>query len=322
MIDISVIIVNYRGWTHLERCLNAFESFTTETFSFEVIVVDNCSDDGRFEEFQNRFSRFLFYENNGNNGFSNGCNFGATKALGEYLLFLNSDIITSESAVRALLTASRLNPEIFVLSCKQINNSGKEEQVNRLFPDFFTLFGLTRFLFRKLLQEQLTVKNGIVFTDWVSGSVILISKANFDRIGGWDDRFWLYYEDVDFCKRVTDLGGKVGVDTNVSMIHNHGGSTRINLETASLTKTEVVISLHVYVSIHFAALSAFFLHSLLIFGFLVSKTIPAFLGVPLFFVKRLSLYRKIYFKVIYYYLNTFKNNSWISPRSVKFEQKW
>lgn len=320
MIDISVIIVNYRGWAHLERCLNAFESFTTESFSFEVIVVDNCSDDGRFEEFQNRFSRFLFYVNNGNNGFSNGCNWGATKALGEYLLFLNSDIITSEYAVNALLTASRLNPEIFVLSCKQINNSGKEEQVNRLFPDFFTLFGLTRSLFRKLFQKQLVVENGIVFTDWVSGSVILISKANFDRIGGWDDRFWLYYEDVDFCKRVTVLGGKVGVDTNVSMIHNHGGSTRINLRTASLTKTEVVISLHVYVSLHFSVLQAFFLHSLLILGFLFSRTLPAILGILFFFNNRLSLYRNIYFRVVTYYLSALKHLSWISPRSVKFGQ--
>ena len=316
MIDISVIIVNYRGWTHLERCLNAFESFTSSKSSIEVIVIDNCSDDGRLEGFQNRFSRFLFYENSGNNGFSNGCNLGAAKAQGDYLLFLNSDIVTSESAVNALLTASRLNPEIFVLSCKQINNNGKEEQVNRLFPDFFTLFGLTRFLYRKLFRKKLVVEKDIVFPDWVSGSVILISKANFDSIGGWDDRFWLYYEDVDFCKRVTDLGGKVGIDMNVSMIHNHGGSTRINLKTASLTKAEVEISLHVYVSIHFAVFSAFLLHSLLILGFLVSKTIPAFLGFPLFFVKRLSLYRRIYFKVINYYLNALKNNSWISPRSV------
>lgn len=320
MIDISVIIVNYRGWTHLERCLNAFESFTTERFSFEVIVVDNCSDDGRFEEFQNRFSRFFFYVNNGNNGFSNGSNLGATRALGEYLLFLNSDIITSESAVSALLNTIRLNPEIFVLSCKQINNSGKEEQVNRLFPDFFTLFGLTRFLFRKLFQKKLVVENDIVFPDWVSGSVILISKANFDSIGGWDDRFWLYYEDVDFCKRVTDLGGKVGIDMNVSMIHNHGGSTRINLKTASLTKAEVEISLHVYVSIHFAVFSAFLLHSLLMLGFLFARTLPALLGIPFFFIKRLSLYRNIYFRVVAYYFGALKHLSWISPRSVKFGQ--
>ncbi len=321
MIDISVIIVNYRGWSHLERCLAALESFTQVSFSCEVIIIDNCSDDGRLNNFKSRFSRFSFYENSGNNGFSNGCNLGASKAQGEYLLFLNSDIICTESAIDGLLNAIRFNTEIFILSCKQINNNGKEEQLNRLFPDFFTLFGLTRFLFRKLFQKKLEVNNGIVLPDWVSGSVIFISKVHFDHLGGWDDRFWLYYEDVDFCKRVTDLGGKVGVDTNVLMIHNHGGSTRINLRTASLTKTEVVISLHVYITLHFSAFSAFFLHTMLILGFVLARFPLAFLGIPFFFIKRLSLYRNIYFKVIAYYLNALTCKTWISPRSVKYGRR-
>lgn len=320
MTDISVIIVNYRGWAHLERCLNAFESFTSVKFSSEVIVVDNGSGDNRLEEFRDRFPQYSFYENNGNNGFSNGCNLGAAKARGEYLLFLNSDIITTESAIDGLLNTIWHNPDIFVLSCRQINNSGREEQVNRLFPNFFTLFGLTRFLFRRVFQKRLETKEGVVYPDWISGSVILISKTNFERLGGWDDRFWLYYEDVDFCKRVSDLGGKVGLDTKVSMIHNHGGSTRINLQTASLTKAEVVISLHVYISLHFATLPAFFLHMMLVFGFVVVRSIPAFLGIPLFFIKRLSLYRRIYFNVIQYYFNALKSKSWVSPRSVKFGQ--
>ena len=323
MIDVSLIIVNYRGWSHLEKCLDAFVLFQGDQFSFEVIVVDNCSNDGQLALFQKRFPAYSFILNSGNNGFSNGCNLGASSAKGKYILFLNPDILASESAILALLQTIRRNPEFMILSCKQINDNGREEQTCRLFPSFLTLNGILRAFYRKLKQKELsirlTVEQEIANPDWVSGSVVLISKQDFVALGGWDESYWLYYEDVDLCLRVVKLGGKVGLCNHIDIVHNHGGATRINLRTAVLTKTEVVISLHVFLSKHYSAFHAVLLHFMVILEFLLGNLIPAMLGIPLFFIKRLNLYTRLYFKVLSYYLFALVNCTWLSPRSVKYK---
>lgn len=319
MVDISVIIVNYKGWLHLEKCLEAFVSFSNVLFSFEIIVVDNCSNDGRLLEFQRRFPQYLFIENSGNNGFSNGCNLGVKKSSGEFLLFLNSDIIANEPALYSLLLSVRNDPALFVLSCKQMNRNGKVERLDRLFPSFLTLNGLSRSVFRMIKKFVKDPFGDIFYPEWVSGSVILISRLNFERIGGWDERYWLYYEDVDLCRRITDIGGRVGIYTGAFVFHNHGGSTRINVKTTALTKSEVVISLHVYLSTHFSRPQAFCLHLLVMIDVLIVKLVPSVLGIPCFFIKRLVLYRIIYGKMLTYYFNALVNRTWVSPRSVKYK---
>lgn len=318
MVDISIIIVNYRGWRHLENCLLAFETFVDHTFKFEVIVVDNCSNDGVLSQFQQRFGDCRFIENSGNNGFSHGCNLGAACAIGEYLLFLNSDIIATEASIYGMLREIRAKSDLFILSCLQVDRKGNQEQVMRLFPSFLTLNGLSRSVCRMLRGSNRKLSCDILYPDWVSGSVILISCTNFIRLNGWDERYWLYYEDVDLCRRAALLGGRVGVYTRESVFHNHGGSTRSSLKIAALTKSEVIISLHVYLATHYTKLKSVGLHLMVIFDVLFVKLFPALLGVPCFFIKRLSLYRVIYYRMMVYYFNAFKNKTWVSPRSVKF----
>lgn len=317
MIDISVIIVNYKGWKHLEKCLQAFGSFTTDCFTFEVIVVDNCSNDGRLAEFQERFPNYQFYCNSGNNGFSNGSNLGASKSIGAYLLFLNSDIIATDLAIGGLLKTIRETPEIMILSCRQINKAGRVEQLYRFFPSFVTLYGIFRSLYRKVRQVSFDSNSAIIYPEWVSGSVVLISKSNFDRVGGWDDRYWLYYEDVDLCWRAASIGGKIAIDQQISVIHNHGGSTRRNMQTAALAKTEVVISLHVFIATHYPRLKSFVLHLLIILDFLLVRSLLALIGVPFSFIKKMKLNRLIYFRLASYYFGVLGSKSWLSPRSVK-----
>ncbi|MFA5326683.1 MAG: glycosyltransferase family 2 protein [Prolixibacteraceae bacterium] len=322
LIDISIVIVNYRGWKDLERCLFTLESIGNGHFTFEVIIVDNCSNDGRLAEFIARFPKFSFFVNSGNNGFSNGCNVGAASSKGTYLLFLNPDIEASEMAITGLLEASQLNQDIMILSCKQLNSNLKEERQVRFFPSYLTLNGMMRAFYRKANQNELSVKfspeNEIVYPDWVSGSVIFISKANFEILGGWDESFWLYYEDVDLCFRTRLAGGKVALTNKVQMIHNHGGSTRVNLQTAALTKAEVIISLHVFLSKHNSGIRALGLHFMVIAGGLTSKLIPALLGIPLFFVKRLNVYSRLYLLLVTYYFQAVGRRSWLSSRSIKF----
>ena len=321
MVDISIIIVNYRGWKDLDNCLCALELFGNEHFSMEVIVVDNCSNDGRLPDFQIRFPEFLFVLNTGNNGFSNGCNLGAASATGKYFLFMNPDIVATENAVLGLLQAIQSHHEIMILTCTQVNLNSKEEQKVRFFPSFLTLNGIMRAVYRKLKQKELHVQfsleKEIIYPDWVSGSIVLISGENFEKLGGWDDSYWLYYEDVDLCFRAHFAGGKVALLNHVSMIHNHGGATRINYKTKALTKSEVIISLHIFLSKHYSKAQAVGLHLMVISEVLILSLIPAILGLPLFFIKKLNVYSRLYVLLIDYYLHAIVRGSWLSTRSVK-----
>ncbi|WP_194831081.1 glycosyltransferase [Prolixibacter sp. SD074] len=320
LVDLSIIIVNYRGWKHLENCLDALKNFGGEQFSFEVNVVDNCSNDGKLEGFQLRFPKFRFHLNGGNNGFSNGCNLGAKISEGEYFLFLNPDTIASEESVSGLLNVIRSNPDITILSCSQKNCRGNEESPYGFFPALFTLSGLLRAICQKAKKKELegcfSPGKEIIYPDWVSGSVVMISKHKFDELGGWNEDYWLYYEDVDLCKRATDMGGTVALHNRISIIHNHGGTTRTNPRVTALTKSEVVISRHVYLSRHYSGLSAAGLHVVVMISVLLGTLLPALFGLLFFFIRRLNQYTHLYRRLLAYYFLVPFRGTWLSPRSV------
>jgi hypothetical protein len=155
-----------------------------------------------------------------------------------------------------------------------------------------------------------------LYPDWVSGSVVMISRDSLMRMGKWDDDFWMYYEDVDLCRRASLRQGEVVLIENAVILHSHGGSSRINKATTVLTKTEVHISRHLYISKHERGQRAFTMHLLLVLNNMLLGLIPALPGVVLFFVKRLNVSSLIYFRLAGYYLNALKSGKWISVRSV------
>lgn len=318
--DLSVIIVNYRGWKHLDLCLQSLQPVADA--GSEIVVVDNCSNDGRFDEFVARFPLVRFILNTGNNGFSNGCNRGAAEANRNYLLFLNSDIIANAEAIDGMMLTLARFPEIGLLSCRQQNSSGREEHPYALFPSLFTMNGIPRAIFKRLkraeLADRFSTLNEIIYPDWVSGSVMLMRSADFARTGGWCEDYWLYYEDVELCWRVGELGMKVALTNRWSMIHNHGGATRVNPRTAALTKAEVRISKHRFIARHYRGAEAFLMHLMSVIGILLGKLIPALLSVPLFFHQKLRFYGRLYLLVLGYYLNGVVNKTWMSPRAPNF----
>ena len=103
MVKLSVIIVNYRGWGPLSRCLEALSCLDDASFSSEVIIVDNCSNDGKLKDFSTQHSSFRFIENTGNYGFSSGNNLGARNSNGDYILFLNPDTVANLPALTEMI---------------------------------------------------------------------------------------------------------------------------------------------------------------------------------------------------------------------------
>jgi GT2 family glycosyltransferase len=284
--------------------------------------VDNFSNDGQFPIFKQKYSKFTFIENTGNNGFSDGCNFGASIATGSHFLFLNPDTKLTFEALETLLQTAVSHPEIGILSCLQINENNVFYKQNNLFPALGRFFGISRAIFRKLnkakLEERFNTTTDLFYPDWVTGAVIFISKNWFDKIKGWNEDYWLYFEDVDLCKKVSDLGGKVAVTRKATVFHQHGGASRINVKTKALTKTEVIISKHVYISNQFSTGIQIYLQSLLIIRVLLEKTLLSVISLFLFFIPKLKVNRLMLKNVSVYYFNALQKQTWISPRAMNY----
>tara|TARA_R110001599_G_scaffold84265_9_gene227115 strand:+ start:11616 stop:13379 length:1764 start_codon:yes stop_codon:yes gene_type:complete len=318
--DISIIIVNYKSWKHLKNCLDSLTYFKQEKFTFEVIVVDNNSNDGKLKEFLKKYTQFKFVENTGNNGFANGCNFGAIKSVGKNMLFLNPDTIANENEIYKMLINLNSNENYGIVSCNQLNNNGSFEDVDRVFPGAFTLFGITRAIYR-LFTKETKQDDEKIFPDWVSGSVVCISRKWFQKINGWNEDYWMYFEDVDLCKKVKDANGEVVLLKNVNIIHNHGGASRINIKTSKITKSEVLISKHVYIRNHFKGLTRFLLLCLLVFMSSISKILLAVIGICFFFIPKLKLNLYLFIELIKYYSHSLKKGTWLSKRSMNLPFK-
>lgn len=320
MTDLSIIIVCYKGWESLTKCLEPLSRFQGKTFTSEVIVVDNDSGDGHLSVIEEQFPAFQFIHNKINGGFANGNNLGATEAKGEFLLILNPDTVTTESQVEALLQTARSNKDYSIFSCRQINKAGREVKATGDFPALSGLTGFQRALmkFFKGRNRKESPDGEVIFPDWVSGSVIIIRKDLFMRLKGFYEGYWMYFEDVDLCKRVSDEGGIIAFACRVTIEHNHGGSSRINLTITSITKTEVLISQHVYISRHFKGIKRTFAHVILLFNNIITGFVIAIAGLIFFFIPKILVRTFVFLRLVNYYLNALYRRTWVSPRSVLY----
>lgn len=336
MTDLSIIIVCYKSWDRLYKCLDALDSFTGEKIRTEVIIVDNKSNDETVFEIEKRFSKFRLIYNTINGGFANGSNLGARSASGEFLLFLNPDTVAFESEVENLFKIAKQNNDFTIISCRQQNEKGRESVAYGEFPSITNLTGLQRAIFKRHQSEPSRkqvrrsqirnpnrakgefdeVKSEIIFPDWISGSVMMIRNDTYRNLGGFDEDFWMYFEDVDICRRIGNTNGKVAFCNFITIEHNHGGSSRINIKTAALTKTEVHISRHVYISKNKTGFEKLFIQIFLVINNLISGGIMALLGFVFFFIPKLFLRTLIFLKLISYYAGSIFRLSWISPRSL------
>jgi GT2 family glycosyltransferase len=315
--DISVIIVCYKGWERLKRCLEALDTFTGTRFGMEVIVVDNHSMDDTINKLEERFPKFSFLHNTINGGFANGCNLGTVNATGEFLLFLNPDTVAAETEIVKLLNAARSDPGHFILSCRQVSENGKESRAAGSFPELWNLTGFLKLVSGRR-NKNYSTGNRILYPDWVSGSVIMIRREIFTKLNGFDEDFWLYSEDVDLCRRVKNMGGGIAYYRDIVVEHNHGGSSRINFKTISVTKCEVLISRHVYIQKHKKRTERAVIQAFMVINNLLTGLISGLAGIILFLIPELLVRTLVFFKLLNYYTGALLRHSWISPRSVNF----
>lgn len=213
----SIILVNYNTKKLLKDCIDSL-IFNIKDVNYEIIVVDNNSTDGSIEMLENKYvNKIRLIKNNKNLGFGIANNLGAKIARGEYLFFLNSDIIAKEDILSGLAKIFESRPEIGILAPRLILPDGSEQKF--AFGNFPSLAGLILGKIKKDTAEKKYVK-----IDWVSGAALAIRKNLFDQVGGFDENFFMYFEDMDLCKRIGEAGYKIEVLPSVQVVHLGGRS--------------------------------------------------------------------------------------------------
>lgn len=230
--DLSVIIVNYNTSENLDNCLSSIYRFTNE-ISFEIIVVDNNSTERDIENIKNQYkeAKFIFLKEN--NGFGAGCNVGTNIAVGDYLVFINPDILFIDNALMKVYQFMAKNSSVGVSTGILKDREGECVYTYNNFPGLSWEFteavgrGSNRKIEKLLRHPYIINKQDIpIYTDWVVGAFMFIKRDIFEKIKGFDETFFLYYEDVDIQKRIKELGYKIVVLPSISVIHSERSSVR------------------------------------------------------------------------------------------------
>jgi GT2 family glycosyltransferase len=232
----SVVVVAADSGPLLQTCVDAVLAISEP---LELILVDNASVDGEVERARAAHAddaRLRVLRNPSNLGFGPACNRGAAIARGDVFVFLNPDCTVPSTIVRDLRAALREVSNIGVLGVEVKNPDGSSARGNRrrdpsLRRAFATMTGLSRFQSRwPALQgvEMAASTQGdrLETVEAISGACMILPRAAFERVGGFDEAYFLHAEDLDLCRRVRDAGLRVAIAPALHVVHAQGSSSR------------------------------------------------------------------------------------------------
>ncbi len=217
--DLSVIIVSWKVIDKLRSNLSALFKSQGD-FKMEVLVVDNDSRDGSAEMIRNEFPEVTLIANNDNRGFAAANDQALERAKGKFILLLNPDMLVKEDTLEKTLAWTRNNPQAIVTGCKLVDAKGGVVRQVRRFPKFFDQLAITLklpHLFPGIVNKYLCSQfdyTQAAKVDSIRGAFFLINREAFTKISGrsyprLDERYFIWFEEVDFCREVYRLGGEV-----------------------------------------------------------------------------------------------------------------
>ena len=217
---LSIVIVSYNAREDLERCLASLHE-APPAASHEMIVVDNASSDGSADAAR-RSPGVQVIDAGGNLGFARANNIGIRASRGVNVLLLNNDTIVPPGAIDRLLAELDAEPDVAVVGPRLVDGNRRAEL------SFGRMIGpLNEFRQKRLLRRSGTVEKMTrqrQYPDWVSGGCLLVRRADADAVGGLDERFFLYAEDVDFCAAIRARGRRILFTPDVEVVHLRGRS--------------------------------------------------------------------------------------------------
>lgn len=219
---VSICLVDYNDAAHLPECLKAVAE-AAAGIDYEVVVVDNASSDGSPDLVERDFPRAILIRNAENEGFGRANNRAVRASRGEYLLFLNTDVILRPGTLEPLIEEMRLHPSTGIAGSALVG-AGDRPQVSfggrvTFFTEMLRKTFLNRMIARRLRKDRRRRE-----VRWVSGALLFTRRSAFLESGGFDERFFIYFEDIDLCLRILAAGWKVVFLPRAVSFH-HGGVT-------------------------------------------------------------------------------------------------
>jgi N-acetylglucosaminyl-diphospho-decaprenol L-rhamnosyltransferase len=226
--DVSVVVVSYNTAHLLDQMFGALKA-TKGAFRCQVIVVDNASRDDSVEILRTRYSCAELIENKVNVGFARANNQAIRQARGRYILLLNTDAFVSSDTLHKTIEFMDAHPRCGVLGVKLVGRDGSLQPSCRYFPTPWNVFlastGLKRFFPGARLVDDMSWDHGSVREcDWVPGCYYLVRREVIERVGLFDPRYFLYYEEVDHCRAVRRGGWSVVYYPFTEVVHIGGES--------------------------------------------------------------------------------------------------
>ncbi|MBK8989179.1 MAG: glycosyltransferase family 2 protein [Chloroflexi bacterium] len=279
--DLSIIIVNWNVRELLRDCLNSIDS-RRGGMALEVIVVDSASSDGSAAMLAADFPWVTLIACDENVGFPRGNNLGIAKANGRYILLLNPDTAVVDDALTTLFTYLQGQPDVGIVGAQLLNGDGSVQSSRRRFPTLATAFFestwlqplapprlLARYYVRDLPDDQ------TADVDWVTGACMMAPRTAVEAIGGLDEAYFMYSEELDWCRRFKDAGWRVVYLPTAQIIHYEGKSSEqavvarhINFQRAKLR----------YFRKYHSRLAAGLLRSFLLLNYLAQLVVEAVKG--------------------------------------------
>ena len=219
MPTVSVIVLNWNGKYFLKNCLDSLEELTYP--SVEIIVVDNNSTDGSAEFIKKNYPKFILVENKKNYGFAKGNNIGFYASHGKYILFLNNDTVVKPNFLEPLVKDCEKDTKIGCIQpqIRLMDNKSMLDQMGSYisFVGFMYHYG-----YKKIYSEKYSKKREIFSA---KGACIMFPRKVLDKIGLFDEDFFIFFEETDLCFRVWLSGHKVLYEPKSLIYHVVGGDT-------------------------------------------------------------------------------------------------
>jgi GT2 family glycosyltransferase len=258
MVDLSIVIVSWNVRDLLWGCLQSIHNPEprllaeqgasrdpaprTEGLGLEVIVVDNGSEDGSVESVRGGFPTVRVIANRENRGFPAANNQGITLAAGRYVLLLNPDTEIVGGALAKLVTFADAHPRVGMVGPKLLNPDGSVQSSRRRFPNLATAFfestWLEPYAPRRVLDRYYVLDHPDDETqdvDWITGAAMLARREAIEEVGPLDEGFFMYSEELDWCRRFREAGWRVVYLPTAQIVHHVGKSSG-----------QVVAARHVY----------------------------------------------------------------------------
>ena len=235
MADVRAIVVTYESEDTIKDCLDSLISERDYGVTTEIVVVDNSSTDGTRKIIEVQYPDVNLIKSDRNIGYGSACNLGARWAKTDYLLFLNPDIIIHGGAIQRMVRFLDKNRDVAIVGGWLEDERGIPNYSFRRYPTLaLSLFHRESPL--RVLLNRFGISGGYIThleppdkpieVDWVLGAVLMIRREVFEKLGGFDERFFLYQEDVDLCYRAKSAGWGVYHLPDVRILHYFEHSTR------------------------------------------------------------------------------------------------